>query len=85
MAEGARTRAVDSGGARFFAWRSERVGGALLALEGIVVITGYPLIVNERFSLATILFVIGTLGVPPLIAGLLFMHSAGVGQKPYLV
>ena len=70
-------------GSAFFAWKFERIGGALLALEGLVVIAGYPLIVNERFSLTTVLFVIGTLGVPPLIAGLLYVYSSGADQKPH--
>jgi glutathione S-transferase len=70
-------------GSAGIAWKWEFVGGALLALEGLVLIAGYPLIVNERFSLATVLFVIGTLGLPPLTAGLLFMYTARSYQKPH--
>ena len=62
------------------AWKWERAGGALLVLEGLVVIAGYPLMVNHRFSFATVVFVIGTLGVPTLVAGLLFLCSAYADQ-----
>jgi hypothetical protein len=61
-------------------WKWERTGGALLVLEGLVVIAGYPLMVNHQFSFATVLFVIGTLGVPTLVAGLLFLCSAYADQ-----
>jgi len=55
------------------AWRWERVGGALLALEGLVVLVGYPLLVRGRFPISTVVFMLLTMAAPLLIPGLLFL------------
>jgi hypothetical protein len=54
------------------AWRWEAVGGVILMLEGVLVLIGYP-IVFGRFPLTTIVFVLLTMALPPLVAGFLFL------------
>jgi hypothetical protein len=54
------------------AWRWEHVGGALLLLEGLLTLVGYPLQFS-RFPAGTILMVLATMALPPLIAGVLFV------------
>jgi hypothetical protein len=56
------------------AWRWEGIGGALLALEGIVAlgfITGAFL--WGSFTASTLVLMCLTLGLPPLVAGILFL------------
>jgi hypothetical protein len=62
------------------AWRWEMPGAALLIVEGLIVCAGYPLMVSGRFPLATILFVLLTMALPPVLAGLLFL--AGWRRSP---
>jgi len=51
------------------------LGGALLALEGLVVLVGYPLWARRRFPPATILSMLLTMALPPLVAGALLLAS----------
>jgi len=51
------------------AWRWPAAGATLLILEGLVVAVGYPLMVNQRFPITTIVFVLLTMAVPPIAAG----------------
>jgi hypothetical protein len=55
------------------AWWRPASGGALLALAGVVVLVGYPILVQGRFPLSTVLTVMGLMGLPPLVAGTLFL------------
>jgi hypothetical protein len=55
------------------AWRWPVAGAALLVLEGLVVAVGYPLMVNDRFPLTTIVFVLLTMAAPPIVAGVLLL------------
>jgi hypothetical protein len=58
------------------AWRWEGIGGSLLVLEGIV---GLGFIVRAflwgRFTTSTLTLMCLTLGLPPLVAGILFLIS----------
>ena len=58
------------------ALRWEGLGGALLALEGLAVAVAYPWMTWSRFPLTTIAFVLLTLALPPLLAGILFLADA---------
>lgn len=59
-----------------FAWRWPLHGATVLMLSGLAVLILYPLEMREAVSLSTILFVVLTMGVPPLIAGgLMFIHA----------
>ncbi len=57
----------------FFAWRWERTGGALLVVEGLIITAAYPLSFGPRFPLATVIFVLLTMALPPIAAGVLFL------------
>jgi len=57
------------------AWRWQRPGGVLLAVEGIVVLIGYPARTYGRFPPSTIVFVCLTMGLPPLAAGGLLLAN----------
>lgn len=52
-----------------FLWWREEIGGTLLVLVGILVAVWYPIMVYGRFPLATILFVLATMALPPLLSG----------------
>jgi hypothetical protein len=64
-----------------FARRWPAPGGLLLVLAGMLVCVGYPLSVGARFPLATSLFVIALLGLPPLVAGFLFTASERLDRR----
>lgn len=64
------------------AWKWEVTGGILLALEGLFVMIAYPLTVGSRFPVGTIIFVLATLGLPPLLAGILFIFSGSRRSAP---
>ena len=69
-------------GSAAIAWRWEMAGGILLLLEGLVVCGGYPLLTWSRFPTATIAFVLLTMGLPPLAAGVLFLvHRRNVRHR----
>ena len=55
------------------AWRWETVGVVLLILEGLSVLVAYPIMTCAHFPLATIVFVLLTMALPPIAAGLLFL------------
>ena len=60
------------------AWRWEPLGGALLLVEGMFVLVAYPFIAYRHFSASTILFVLVTMALPPLMAGgFLYLITAG--------
>jgi hypothetical protein len=59
------------------AWRWESIGGALLVIEGIAVLVAYPILFH-RMTTETILFVLVTMALPPLVAGLLLLSP---GQR----
>lgn len=52
-------------------WRWEWLGGAMLVLSGIVVAIAYPMTFGVRFPVATVVFVLLTMALPPFIAGVL--------------
>lgn len=54
------------------AWRWERIGAIVLLVEGALILIGYPLLFR-RFPLSTILFVLLTMALPPLVAGCLLL------------
>ncbi len=54
------------------AWRYEKLGAAVLLAEGCIVAISYPL-VFRAMSASTVIFVLLTMALPPLIAGLLFL------------
>ena len=55
------------------AWRWETIGGALLVFEGLLVLVAYPLMTYRHMLPVTILFVVLTMALPPLVAGALFL------------
>ena len=57
------------------AWRWETIGGALLVFEGLLVLVAYPLMTYRHMLPVTILFVVLTMALPPLVAGALFLAS----------
>jgi hypothetical protein len=57
------------------AWRWPSAGGVLLILEGLVVAIGYPMMVSGRFPVTTIVFVLLTMAVPPMVAGGLLLFA----------
>lgn len=54
-------------------WRWEPVGGAILVIEGLIALIGYPLVAHDRFSSSTVIFVVLAMALPPLVAGALFL------------
>ena len=54
------------------AWRSEKVGGSILIVEGLAVSLLYPIIFRNMAS-PTVFFVLLTMALPPLVAGILFL------------
>jgi hypothetical protein len=65
-------------GTAALAWRRGRVGGIILVLEGIVTAIGYPLMVGGRFPFETVLFVLCTMALPPLILGVLLVKASKI-------
>ncbi|MCC6443024.1 MAG: hypothetical protein IT210_06135 [Armatimonadetes bacterium] len=51
-------------------WRFEAVGAFLLIAEGLLIAVVYPMMA-KRFPVSAILFVLATMALPPLLAGLL--------------
>jgi len=64
------------------AWRWETVGGVVLILEGVFVLIAYPVMTYDHFPLATIIFVLLTMALPPLAAGLLLLISGQKSKAP---
>jgi hypothetical protein len=63
------------------AWLWRLVGGVLLVVEGIIVLVGYPIMVSNRFGLRTIVFVLLTMALPPLLAGILLLIDSKALRK----
>lgn len=63
------------------AWKWELLGGIVLVFAGIAVAIGYPIMVAGRFPLMTIVFVLLTMALPPLIAGILHLASWGSSRS----
>ena len=74
--------ALFTGGSVFIATRWRRQGAWLLVLEGLVLTLGYPLVMNPQFPIVTIVFVIVTLGLPPLVAGVMLLSPSSQGYPP---
>jgi hypothetical protein len=53
------------------AWRWETLGGKLLLYEGLLILAIFPAIAAGSISFGGILFVILTMALPPLLAGIL--------------
>lgn len=53
------------------AWRWEEFGGKLLIYEGLLILVIFPAIAAGALSFGGILFVILTMALPPLFAGIL--------------
>lgn len=54
-------------------WRWTIVGSILLLIEGLIVLIGYPVMTFDRISIATIIFILFTMALPPLVAGVLLV------------
>lgn len=54
------------------AWSYEKVGGIVLIVEGFVVGIAYPLLFSAMAT-STVIFVLLTMALPPVLAGFLFM------------
>ena len=61
------------------AWRWVRIGRIALPLTGLAVMVIYP-VAAGHFPVSTRLFVMATLGLPPLSAGVLLIVSYGLGK-----
>ena len=57
------------------AWKRELVGGILLIVAGLLVIIGYPVGAAGRIDPVGIVLVVVIMGLPPVVAGLLFLLS----------
>ncbi len=57
------------------AWKRELVGGILLIVAGLLVIIGYPVGAAGRIDPLGIVLVVVIMGLPPVVAGLLFLLS----------
>jgi len=65
-----------------FAWKYEKIGGGLLIVEGLIIAIAYPLLFGSRFPFSTVFFVLLTMAVPPLAAGILFVVNFRRGVNP---
>ncbi len=52
---------------------SERTGGMVLLLEGLIILVGYTWITYSKMPFSTMVAVLLMLALPPLISGLLFL------------
>lgn len=57
------------------AWRWEMLGAKLLLLEGLLIFAFYPVITWGAASFTSVLFVVFTMALPPLLAGILFREN----------
>jgi cytochrome bd-type quinol oxidase subunit 1 len=68
------------------AWRWDRIGGVLFVIEGAcataVVVMG---LLADRLLSSTVLLMLLTLALPPLIAGILFLICANRCKEAYLI
>jgi hypothetical protein len=63
-------------GIALFAWRWQMHGAVVLIVSGALVMIIYPLVVGGRFPLSTVGFVLLTMALPPLVAGILLLIDA---------
>jgi hypothetical protein len=63
------------------AWRTHVIGAAVLLIEGLVVLIAYPIMTYHHFPYSTIVFVLLTMALPPLVAGFLFISSARTARN----
>ncbi len=68
----------------FVFWRWERVGSIVMILLGLIVAVGYPLTVGRRFPVKTSIFMVLTMALPPLLAGLLAIAARRKSPSPGL-
>jgi len=54
-------------------WWNAKIGGGLLIIEGLIIAIAYPLIFGSRFPVSTVIYVLLTMSLPPLVAGFLFL------------
>ena len=54
------------------AFKKEKLGGIILFLEGFLITVAYP-IISSNLPVNSIIYVLTTKGIPPLISGSLFM------------
>lgn len=62
-------------GSLVIAWKRGLVGGILLVIAGLLVVIGYPLAVASRIDPVGIILIVVLMGLPPMVAGLLFILS----------
>ncbi|GEM_PF-1350484 len=55
------------------ALRFSITGGIILLIEGIAIAIAYPLMVREIFPLSTIIYVILTMAIPPVLSGVILL------------
>ena len=67
-------------GSAAIAWRRDLIGGGLLVVEGCVVIGAYAVGYLHANSVATVLFVLLTMALPPLLAGALLLRIGWRGR-----
>jgi hypothetical protein len=60
-------------------WIWEKPGGVLLILEGLFVCVAYPMMFYPRFHISTVIYVLLTMGFPPIVSGIIFLF---VSRKP---
>ncbi len=74
------------GGSAGVGWTGKPVAAWLLIAEGLVVLIGYPLWMGSQFPVITIVSVILTMAVPPLVSGsmmlILWQKSRVKGTSP---
>lgn len=63
------------------AWRRPAAGAALLILEGLFVAIAYPLTFGRRFPLFTVVMVLLTMALPPIVAGWLLLIGRGAAPS----
>ena len=61
---------------------SERTGGTVLLVEGLIILVGYPWFTYGRVPLFAIVVVLFMLGLPPLISGFLFLAAGRPKPTP---
>jgi len=64
------------------AWRWVRIGRIALPLAGLAVLVAYP-IMADHMPVSTKAFVMGTLGLPPISAGLLLIAARRLDRKSH--
>jgi hypothetical protein len=57
------------------AFRWEHFGGRALVAIGVIVAVAYPMVFGGRIRIETVLMVLATMAIPPLLAGILLLHK----------